>query len=98
MALTLQQQQDAMRQLVQEMFVSSNVTANLTTADVLAAVQAFDNDLDATLNQAVTAYGGTTTLLNALLASLPEPFKSTATAQQKALAFAFMVMKRGGVI
>lgn len=98
MPLTLQQQQDAMRQLVQTMFVEASATANLSTADVLAAIQTFDNDLDATLTAAVNAYGGGTTILNAFLASLPEPFKTNATPAQKALAFAYTAMKRGGVI
>lgn len=98
MALTLQQQQDAMRQLIQAMFVTAGATANLSTADVLAAIQAYDNDLDATLTAAVNAYGGGTTILNAFLASLPDPFKTNATNGQKALAFAYLVMKRGGVI
>lgn len=98
MALTLANQQDTARQFINQIFVQAQVTANLSSADILAAVQALDNDLDATLNAAVTAYGGTTTILNAFIASLPAPFSTNATNAQKAWALAYVLLKRAGAI
>lgn len=98
MALTDGQRQIAARAWIENAFVRANVTANLTYADIKAAIDTIDGDYDATLNAAVTAYGGSTTILNAFLASLPEPFKSTANAGQKALAFTYVAMARGGLI
>lgn len=53
------------------------------------------NDLDAALTAVDT---WCTTNQASFIAALPEPFKSGSTAQQKALALAYVALKRTGVI
>lgn len=97
MALTTPQKQQVAGYWALQNFVTPNVTANFNTADLAAAVTAIDNALDATLNQAVAAVGGTTTVANGMAAVIPAPF-STATASQKILLVCYVLMKRAGII
>jgi hypothetical protein len=76
---------------------SATVTANFSLTDIQAAAAAIDNAFDTTLNAAVAAVGGTTTVINGLAAVIPAPF-STATAQQKTLLACHVLMKRAGII
>lgn len=98
MALTTPQNRDAAAQVASKIFdqTVANV-AKFNLADLQAAVTAVDNALDATLNQAVTAVGGTTTVANGMAQVIPAPF-STATAQQKTLLVCYVLMKRTGLI
>lgn len=97
MALTTQQKKDATVYWVLQNFVMPNVTANFNTTDITAAITAIDNALDSTLNQAVTAVGGTTTVANGMAAVIPSPF-SGATATQKTLLVCYVLMKRASII
>jgi len=90
MALANQERADTSLRWIRQAFVDSGVTANLSTSDVRAAVDATDDWLDA-------APAGGATNLAALNAALPVPFRTTATTAQKALVLAFVAQKRGGV-
>lgn len=84
MALDTTQRDDAMRRLVQQMFVQNNQTAQLTTAEVRLLVDNLDDYIEANatpINQ-----------------SIDVSIRSKATLAQKAIALAFVAMKRGGVI
>jgi hypothetical protein len=65
--------------------------------DLIAAAGAIDNAFDTTLNNAVIAVGGTTTVINGLAAVIPAPF-SGATVQQKTLMACYVLMKRANII
>jgi hypothetical protein len=78
-------------------FVVANATAIYSLDQIEAAATALDNAFDTTLNNAVTAVGGTTTVINGLAASIPAPF-SGATTQQKTLLCCYVLMKRAGLI
>lgn len=97
MALTADQQKDVASLWALENFVKANVTANFGTDSLIAAGVALDNAFDTTLNAAVTAVGGTKTIIQALAASIPAPF-SGATIQQKTLLACYVLMKRAGII
>lgn len=97
MALTTQQLQQVGAFWANINFVVANVTANFSLADLQAAAQALDNAFDTTLNAAVAAVGGTTTVIAGLNAIIPAPF-SGATAQQKTLLCCYVLMKRVGII
>lgn len=97
MAMTLATQQRCAAWVCARLFGDSNTTAHFNLADALAAVQAIDSAYDATLNQAVVAVGGATTVAAGLIAQLPAPF-STGTAAEKAIVFASIAMGRGGLI
>lgn len=73
-----------MRQFAKKIFQEVGTTANMDTVELKAAVDAVDGWVDA--NQA--SYN----------TALPVPFKTTATAQQKALLLVYVVMKREGLI
>lgn len=75
----------------------ANSVAHFNTADALAAVQAVDAALDATLTQAVTAAGGGTTVINALAAQLPAPW-STGSVAEKVMIAVVVFEGRGGLI
>ncbi len=74
-----------------------NSLANFNIADLKAAATAIDNAFDTTLNAAVVAVGGSTTVINGLASVIPAPF-SSATAQQKTLLACWVLMKRSGLI
>jgi hypothetical protein len=96
MALVDADRQDLSRKWAQRMFVDAGVTANMSYADVKAACDAFDTALDATVTS--LAFAGTSTLLAALNNVLPVPFKTVATAGQKAVLLSYVLLKRGGVL
>lgn len=96
MALTTQQKAQVAAYWANVVFTSA-VTANFNTDDIAAAATAIDNAFDATLNQAVAAVGGTTTIIQGLASVIPAPF-SGATAQQKTLLACHVLMKRAGLI
>jgi PPE-repeat protein len=96
MALIDADRQDLSRKWIQQMFANLGVTANLTYADVKAACDAFDAALDATVTS--LAFVGTNTLLASLNNTLPAPFKTVATAAQKAVLLSYVLLKRGGVL
>ncbi len=76
--------QVAARAWVRKAFVELDVVADLAHDSVKAAVDNTDDWIDG--NQA------------SFNAALPEPFKSTATLQQKTLLFMYVAMKRAGLI
>jgi hypothetical protein len=96
MALIDADRQDLSRKWVQRMFVEAGLTATMSYADVKAACDAFDTALDAV--QSTLAFVTTATLLANLNAILPAPFKTVATAGQKAVLLSFVLLKRGGVL
>ena len=84
MALTETERLAGARTWVKRVFVSRNETATVTASDVKAAFDAADGWIDS--------------VQVSFNSALPEPFKSTATADQKALMLVFVVMKRAGLI
>lgn len=84
MALDAAQRADAATKLIQKMFVEANATAQLDTTEIAALVADLDDFVEANL----------TALNTAIRASV----RSKATLQQKALALAYVAMKRGGLI
>ena len=96
-ALTAAQQAAVAQKWANDVFVAQSITANFGADSINAAAAALDNAFDATLNQAVAAVGGTTTVINGLNAIIPQPFQS-ATAQQKTLLCCYVLMKRAGLI
>lgn len=104
MGMTLQQQTDCARALAGFLFCGSQLslvgtitTATINHADILAAVQALDSGFDTTLTAAATAVGGSTTIINALAASIPAP-ASGGSAQQKTVLACLVLLKRAGLI
>ena len=97
MALTAAQQMDCGRYWANVNFVQTNSTAVYSLADLQAAAAALDGAFDTTLSAAVTAVGGSTTVINGLNAIIPSPF-SGATAAQKTLLCCYVLMKRAGII
>lgn len=69
---------------LEEVFVKSRKVGNLSFTDIEAAIQSTEDWIEA--NQ-----GG-------FEISLPEPFKSKTTSQEKHLLLAYSVMKRVGLI
>ncbi len=97
MALTTQQLNSVGAVWAELNFVRAQVTAVYSLDDLKAAAQAIDNAFDTTLNAAVIAVGGTTTIINGLASVIPAPF-SAATAQQKTMLACYVLMKRAGII
>lgn len=73
------------------------LTAGLNWTDLQNAVSALDAAFDTTLNAAAGSVGGTTTIINALAASIPAP-ASGGTAQQKTILACYVLLKRAGLI
>lgn len=96
MALVDADRQDLSRKWVDRMFVATGNTATLSHADVKAAVDAFDTAVDAT--QSALGFSSTATLLTNLNNILPLPFRTTATAAQKAVLLSYVLLKRGGAL
>jgi hypothetical protein len=84
MALTSEQRAENAREFVRKAFVESGATATVDHTEVVAAVAAMDDWIEA--NGA------------AINAALPLPFRTTATAAQKTLLFCFVALKRAGMI
>ena len=97
MALTSQQRIDLARSLAPVLYTAV-VTAAKNHDDLVNAVAGVDNALDATLNQGVSVYGGTTTVINALASSVTAPAVGSWTAGEKATIGAYVLMKRAGLL
>jgi hypothetical protein len=95
MALSDPDRLTAARELARRIF-PSDVTANLNLDDLKAAIGGIDDVFDMQPND--PALSNSLTLKQNFLALLPEPFKSTATSQQKAFALMVWAMKEVGVI
>ncbi len=97
MALTSQQLHDTAAFWADVNFVRAQVLANFSLDQIQTAAQQIDNAFDTTLNAAVTAVGGTLTIIQALNAAISAPF-SGASVQQKTLLACYVLMKRAGII
>jgi hypothetical protein len=106
MPLTAQQKRDLSALWAEVNFVGLNGSLNIPGTksvaiynldDLAAAAGAIDNAFDTTLNAAVAAVGGTTTVINGLASVIPAPV-SGATAQQKTMIACYVLMKRVGII
>lgn len=75
---------EAAREWIKKAFRDLNVTANMTTTEIKAAVDATDDWCE----ENAAAFNST----------LPAAFRTTATMPQKALMLAYVAMKRGGII
>ena len=84
MALTEMERLAGAQTWAKRVFVKRNETAKVNASDIKAAFDAVDGWVDA----AQASFN----------AALPEPFKSTATAEQKALMLVYVVMKRTRLI
>lgn len=84
MPLTDEELTEGMRHWVRKIFVEMGGTATMTTVDIKVAFAA----VDAWVDDNQISYNS----------ALPEPFKSTATAEQKAMLLCFVVMKQTGII
>lgn len=84
MALTETERLRGARTWAKRVFVNRNQTATVTASEVKAAFDAADDWVDS--------------VQASFNAALPEPFKSTATAEQKALMLVYVVMKRTQLI
>lgn len=93
MAQTAQQRREAARELARRLF-SPQVTAGFNLDDLMAAIGAIDDLMYALPG----ALNGTLTLKQNFVVALPEPFKSSSTAEQKALALAMWALKEVGAI
>lgn len=93
MAQTDNQLRNAGAKLAEKMF-SREVIANMNLADIKAAVASIDATMDA-LPGTLTA---NRTIKQNFVDQLPEPFKSTSTAQQKALALWAWAAQEVGLI
>ena len=90
MAQTTDQQREAAREFARRVFVEPNATATLSLEDIRAAVGAIDTAMDSVVaGQTIRAR---------LIGSLPEPFGSNSTPQQKAMALVVWVMKEVNLI
>jgi len=76
------------------MWVETGGTAVMSWDDLTAAIGSLDDTMDAL----PTLLNPLTTVKQNSLARLPEPFKSTATAQQKAIALTVWALKEAGII
>lgn len=84
MALDITQREDATGQLIRKMFVEANQTAQLDSTEVRALIDALDDYVEANAT--------------AINQAIPVTVRTKATLGQKALALAYVAMKRGGVI
>ncbi len=97
MALTDTQKRDAARKLAHHIFQKSNTTANLNLDDLAAAIGSIDAAMDTVIND-IPVGARTNTIKQLFNANLPEPFKSAATPEQKAMALAMWAMREVGLI
>lgn len=96
-ALSAAQQMQVARVWADALFVVPKVTANYSLTQIAAAVAAVDTAFDTTLNAAVVAVGGTTTIANGLSAQIVVSMPG-ATAVQQTLVVTYTLMKRAGII
>jgi hypothetical protein len=96
--LTTQQQAQAAAKVAAVMFGGvANVVANYSLDQIQAAVAAVDNAFNTTLNAAVIAVGGSTTIINGLSAQITASMPG-ATASQQTMVACYTLMKRAGII
>lgn len=95
MAMTALHQQACADWACAQLFVNS--VAHFNRADALAAVQAVDSALDTALSAAVTAVGGSTTVINGLASVLPFPW-STGNVSEKTMIAVAVFLGRAGMI
>lgn len=94
MAMSVADQRQAAREIARRIFQEPNATAIMSLEHLRAAVGTIDAVMDAlpaTLNQ-------TQSIKVNIALALPEPFKSIATTQQKAVALMAWAMKETGII
>ncbi len=82
-----------------DMLGTALATAGVNLTQLQAAVQAVDAAADTTLTVAITqaALGGNATIQQYLAGQIPSPV-SGATAQQKSILVAYVILKRSGLI
>jgi hypothetical protein len=95
--LTQQQVQEASAHWANKHYVLANTVADLSTADLNAAIQAIDSAFDMTLNAVVSAGHGAQTIVQALNSVIPAPAANLGN-QQKAELVTFAIMKRYGLL
>lgn len=93
MTQTTAQRREAAIELAKRMF-SPSILATLNWNDLSAAIGAIDDTMD----KLPALLNSTLTVKQNLVAALPEPFKSTSTATQKAIALMVWAMKETGII
>jgi len=97
-SLTTQQQTQAAASVAAAMFGGvANVVANFSLDQIQAAIAAVDVAFNTTLNAAVIAVGGTTTIANGLSAQITSSMPG-ATASQQTMVVCYTLMKRAGII
>ena len=95
MAMDTTQRRDAGRELGRKMKLGINGRiADIDLDDLLAAVGSIDDMMDAL---PATLNGAQSIKVN-FVQNIPEPFKSTTTSQEKALALVVWAMKETGLI
>lgn len=82
MALTLDEKKGALKEFVRKAFLETGALCEFDTVDLLAAADAVDS--------------WTETNQGSYNAALPDPFKSTASLEQKTLLLCFIALKRAG--
>jgi hypothetical protein len=96
--LTTQQQAQAATKVAEAMFGGvTNVVASYSLDQIQAAVAAVDNAFNTTLNAAVIAVGGATTIANGLSSQITASMPG-ATAAQQTIVACYTLMKRAGII
>lgn len=94
MAISDNERRDCARKLILKIFVEVNSRATLSFEDIKAAIDSIDDSFDALASE----FTQNRSIEFNFNSRLPEPFRSTASVEQKSLAVAFVAMKRGGVI
>jgi hypothetical protein len=96
--LTTQQQAQASASVAAAMFGGvANVVANFSLDQIQTAVAAVDVAFNTTLNAAVAAVGGSTTIANGLSAQITASMPG-ATVSQQTMVVCYTLMKRAGII
>jgi hypothetical protein len=78
-------------------FVAPNAVANYSLTQIQSAISAIDAAFDTTLNTAVAAVGGNTTVIRGLSAQITTSMPGATVAQQTLLV-CHVLMKRAGLI
>lgn len=93
MAQTQKQLDNSAREWAHTCYVRVNKKATLSLSDIKAAV----NSIDATMDMLANAVTGARTIKQNILDRFPEPFKSTATAEEKARALIIWAQREAGL-
>lgn len=94
MSQTATERRIAARELATRMFANVGAVANMNLDDLAAAIGSIDDTMDALPG----ALNGAQTIKVNFVQRLPEPFKSTSTAQQKSIALMIWALKETGII